>query len=185
MTGRVIPGFWSRWRASESGVSAVEFALVMPMLLIVYLGGFQTALGVATYRKVADTTVELANVTAQYTTMSATDVANVMGASAQIMSPYPTQNLSIVLSEISTDAKGNATVTWSCPYNGGVKLVDGSSYTLPTGMASPSTAYLLVQTNYTYVPIIAYGIASSIPLADKLYMQPRQSSSISNSSSAC
>jgi len=171
-------GLWRRWRQDQRGVSAVEFALVVPLLLMVYIGGLGTALGVATYRKLADVTVELGNVTAQYTTMSATDVSNVMNASAQIMAPYSTTGLSIVLSEITTNASGAATVTWSKTNGSGVALTPGASVTLPAGMAVSSTSYIFVQTSYAYSPPILYDISGPISLADQIYIQPRQSASI-------
>jgi Flp pilus assembly protein TadG len=177
---RGAPGgnVWKRWRRDRRGASAVEFALVVPFLLAIYIAGLETAQGVAIFRKVTDTTVELSNVTAQYTTMSATDVSNVMNASAQIMAPYSTTGLAIVLSEISTDVNGAATVTWSQGYNGATPLVVGSSVTLPSGMGAASSSYIFVRTTYAYTPMIAYGIASSIPIGDQIYMRPRQSSSI-------
>ncbi len=145
------------------------------MLMLLYLGGFETSEAVATYRKLANTTVELANVAAQYNSMSATDVTSVMNASSQIMAPYPTQNLSIVLSEITTDSSGNPTVTWSRPYHGAQPL---TSVILPTGMATPNTNYILVQTSYLYVPTVGSAFVGSVPMSDQIYMLPRQSSSI-------
>lgn len=166
-----------RWRADTRGVAAVEFALVLPILLLVYLGGFEVSQAVAAYRKVADTTVELASVAGQYSTMSAADVSNIFNASAQIMTPYPTQNLSIVLSEVTTDGSGAATVTWSQQYHG-TALAAGSAVTLPAGMATPSTSYIMVDTKYTYVPTVGAAFVGSIPMSDRVFMLPRQSTAI-------
>jgi Flp pilus assembly protein TadG len=168
------------WRADERGVAAVEFAFTVPVLLIVYLAGFELSQAMATYRKLSDTTVELANVSAQYTTMGALDVTSVFNASAQIMAPYQTSNLTIVLSEVTTDASSNATVTWSCPYNGAVALPTGQAVTMPTGMAQPSTSYILVQTTYQYNPTVGANLIGPIPMVDQIYMIPRSSPNIPN-----
>jgi Flp pilus assembly protein TadG len=178
MGARGVSIFWSRWRADRRGVSAVEFALVMPLLLLVYVGGAEVSQALSTYRKLIDTTSELANITSQYTTMAASDVSGVMSASAQVMAPYPTANLSIVLSEISTNANSQATVIWSRSYNGATPLTVGASYTLPTGMAQPNISYILVETVYTYVPAVATTFVGTIPMSSQIYVQPRQSSSI-------
>jgi len=132
----------------------------------------------ATYRKVSDTTVELANVAAQYTSLGSLDVTSVFNAASQIMAPYPTQNLTILLSEITTDANSNAKVTWSQPYNGATPLVANSAVTLPAGLASPNTSYILVQTTYLYNPTVGRNFVGSIPITDQIYMLPRASSSI-------
>ena len=177
MTTRTLWLWWSRWRADQCGAAAVEFALILPLMLVLYVGGAEISQAAATYRKVTDTTVELANIASQYTTMSAGDVSTVMNASSQIMAPYPTHSLLIVLSEITTDANSNATVTWSQPYNGAAALAPGTAVTLPSGLASPSTSYMLVQTQYAFVPVIS-GYIGTIPMANQMYILPRQSPSI-------
>jgi Flp pilus assembly protein TadG len=185
MTARLSPTPWARWRADRRGLAAVEFALVLPFLLILYLGGFAVSQAVGAYRKVSDTTVELANVTAQYTTMSAVDTATVESAGTQIMAPYPTQNLSIVFSEITTDANNKATVTWSCASTGGTRLTDGSVVTLPTGMSSVKSNYILVQASYLWVPPIQNKFIGSVPMSNQIYVIPRNSASISNTDPTC
>jgi Flp pilus assembly protein TadG len=157
------------------GAAVVEFALIVPALLILYLVGFDAAQAVAAYRKLSAATVELANVTAQYTTMSATDVSNVFNASSQVMAPFPTSNLKIVLTEIKTDSSGNASVYWSRAYNGGSPL---TTVSVPAGIVSPNTNYILVQTTYSWTPPVSFGSFGTVPMSDQIYMLPRQSSSI-------
>jgi Flp pilus assembly protein TadG len=159
-------------------VAAVEFALTVPLLILACLGGYEAFQAAAAYRKLSSTTVQLTNVVSQYTTMSSSDVSAVMGASSQIMAPFPTSNLSIVLSEITTDGSGNATVTWSQPYNGGAALTPNSSYSLPANLKTASTSYMLVQTAYRWAPLVTGGPFGTINMTDELYGLPRQSSSI-------
>jgi Flp pilus assembly protein TadG len=165
------------WLFDRRGVAAIEFALLLPIVVMVYLVGFEIAEAASVYRKLTDTTVQLANVTAQYTTMSQTDVGNVMGASSQIMTPYSTGTLSIVLSEVTTDASGAGTVTWSQAYQT-TALKAGSAVTMPPGFATPATNYILVQTTYGYTPSIGSAFMGPIKMSDQIFMLPRQSSSI-------
>lgn len=169
-----------RWRdlaGDRRGVAAVEFALVVPVVIVVYLAGFEVMEASTVYRKLTDTTVQMANVTAQYTTMSSTDVSNVLGASSQIMTPYPTTNLSIVLSEVTTNSSGVGKVTWSQQYQA-TALATGSTVTMPSGYRTPNTSYILVQTTYAYQPVIGQAFVSPISMTNQIFMLPRSSSSI-------
>jgi Flp pilus assembly protein TadG len=168
---------WRDLAGDRRGVAAVEFALVVPVVIVVYLAGFEVMEASTVYRKLTDTTVQIANVTSQYTTMGSTDVSNVMGASAQIMTPYPTTNLSIVLSEVTTDNSGAGKVTWSQEYQG-TALAAASPVTMPSGFQTPNTSYILVQTTYSYQPVIGGAFVKPISLTNQIFMLPRSSSSI-------
>ncbi len=163
--------------ADRRGVAAIEFALVVPILIVVYVVGFEVADAATVYRKLTDTTVQLANVTAQYTTMDSSDVSTVMNASSQIMAPYPTTNLSIVLSEISTNSSGQATVTWSRAFQG-TALAAGALVTPPAGFQAASSSYIMVQTSYGYTPPFGAGFMGPITMTNEIFMVPRNSSSI-------
>lgn len=163
---------------AKDGVAAVEFALVLPFLLLLFLGGWELTNAASTYRKVTDTTTELADVVSQYTTMSSTDMNSVFTATTQIMYPDSPNNLQVVLSEITTNANNSATVTWSQAYNGGAPLVVGSSFTLPAGVALPNTSYIYVQSTYLYVPTIGSAFVQNIPMKTSLFVLPRETSSI-------
>ena len=170
--------WWLRWRRDGRGVAAVEFALTAPALILAFLGTYEGFQAAAAYRKLSSTTVELANIVSQYTTMSSGDVTTVMTATSQIMAPYAASNLQIVLSEITTNASSQATVTWSQAYNGATALTAGSSYTLPASLRTASTSYMLVQSTYAWTPIVTGGPLGTINMTDQMYTLPRQSSSI-------
>jgi len=163
--------------ADRRGVAAVEFALVVPVVIIVYLAGFEVMEASTVYRKLTDTTVQIANVTAQYTTMGANDTSNVLDASAQIMTPYSTSNLAIVLSEVTTDSSGAGSVTWSQTYQG-TALAAGTPVAMPSGFTTPNTNYILVQTTYSYQPVIGGAFVKPISMTNQIFMLPRSSASI-------
>ncbi|MGH6788931.1 MAG: TadE/TadG family type IV pilus assembly protein [Pseudolabrys sp.] len=154
------------------GVSAVEFALILPLMVSLYLGGVEISQGISADRKVTLTAGALANLTAQATTISSTDMTNIMNATADVMYPYSNSNLKAVISCMKIDNTGKATVSWSETLNGTARSI-GSVVTLPSALAVANTTLVLSEVSYDYKPTIGYNITGTLTLADKMYMSPR------------
>ena len=77
--------FLRRFGRDRRGASAVEFALIAPLMLGLYIGCVEISDGVAADRKVTLTAGALANLTSQVTTMITADMDNIFAASTAIM----------------------------------------------------------------------------------------------------
>ncbi len=163
--------------ACRSGVAAVEFALVLPVLLAIVFGGYQMAEATSAYRKTTLTAHAVADLTTQYTTMDTADVLNVLNASAQVMAPFATSSLVIVLTEYATSVAGVSTVTWSKSLNG-TPLVAGTIVLLPASVAQVGTSIVQSQVTYSFTPAVAYKLTGPINMSSQLYMSPRSVQSI-------
>jgi len=159
------------------GVSAVEFALVLPFLVLIYLGGYQLSDAIAAQRKVTTTTRAIADLTSRYTTVTDNDLDTVLNASRQIMAPYSTSNASLTISQVSIDADGVGTVDWSRPLHG-TALEVGSTFDVPTEIRQPNTSILVASMTYLYVPVVAGNLLGTIPMHEQIIMSPRASNSI-------
>lgn len=171
------------FQRDQSGVSAVEFAIILPLMLLLFLGGFAICQIVSLSRKVTITTRALADLTTQYTNVTDATLSTITNASTQIIAPFDPTPLTLRLTEISVDATGlNAFVKWSKPVNTTAYAQD-SLFNLPLQMYVPNTSYILSEVTYSYSPPVAYGLLGPFRLADKIYMVPRLASTVSYSSS--
>lgn len=171
---RIFPKL-GRFSRDRRGVSAVEFAFVAPLLITLYLGCVQVSDGVSVDRKVTLTAAALANLSAQVTTITTSDMTNILDASSAIIAPYAANNLAITITCISIDANKNAKVKWSETRNG-VKKTPGTPYTFTSSTAAlnvANTQLLLAEASYSYTPIVGNAITGTLTLSDQMFMSPR------------
>jgi Flp pilus assembly protein TadG len=161
---------FGRFSGDRRGVSAVEFALLAPLMITMYVGCAEVSDGVSADRKVSLTAAALANLSSQVTTISTTDMTNILDASSAIIAPYSTSHLTITLSCISIDANSRATVKWSVTRGGTAR---SGSVTIPAALAVPSSQLLFGEATYQYTPTIGYTVTGTMNLSDHMYMSPR------------
>ena len=179
-----IANFVARLLRADDGLSAVEFALLLPVMLIFYLGGAQISMAVSTYRLVDLTANTVTNIVTQYTTISkSTQMPDILSAATQVMYPVKpndpnyTTNVKVVVSLISIDKNGNATVAWSQTLNGTARSV-GSAVSVPTSMDIPNTNIVLGETTYAFNSAIDFLNLGTFNLSSSLFMVPRASTTI-------
>jgi len=160
------------------GAAAVEFAIVLPFMLLLYVGGIELGDGMAIQVKVTDTAHIVADLTTQNTSISNATMKAILGASSATIAPYAASNVVVTVSEISTDASGNATVTWSDSLNGTARNA-GDKFTLPTSLASqPNISLIYGEVSYRYTPNLGYTITGTVTISDSYFLFPRNSNSI-------
>jgi Flp pilus assembly protein TadG len=175
----------ARLAKDQRGVSAVEFAMLLPLMLTLYLGTVEVSRGVGIDRKVTLTTRTVADLASQVQSISNSDMTNLLNASAAVIMPYDTTPLMVKVSEVTIDANGVAKVVWSDALNTTKETV-GSTVTLPAALNVASTSLIWSEVSYTYQPpigkkILVYlGLPSgTINLSDQIYMRPRLSDTVS------
>lgn len=169
---------WACLFNDRRGVAAVEFALTVPFLLLLYFGGVELTQGVTLNRQVALTSTTIATIVSQYTTISAsTQLADILAASGQILAPYGAATPQVVVSLVTIDASGKATVTWSQTL-GGTARTAGAPVTVPADLDIANTTLIWSETTYAYTPIFDFMGVGPFNLYDSIYMVPRESTTI-------
>ena len=171
-----------RFQSDRAGSSAVEFAVIVPMMLVLFFGTVELSNGVAVDRKVTLVARTLSDLTSQANAQNGgtgnyiypQDLSNIFAASNAIMNPYDPTQVKAIISEIYVDASGNATIAWSRSSNSTANTC-GAPVTLPTGLAVPNTYLIYGQASYTYTPVVGYVMKTALTLSDQFYTRPRQS----------
>ncbi|MEA2758732.1 MAG: hypothetical protein QOH65_1345 [Methylobacteriaceae bacterium] len=165
-------------KQDQRGVAAVEFALILPFMLTLYLGIVELSKGYMASQRMTLVARTLADLTAQQQqlqtggTTNITDsiMSNIFGASSAIMAPYSTTNLKMTVSQVLLSNKSDGTccqakTDWTIANNGGTarpcqiltpaNAAPVSTTTIPTGFtASPATPgpIVVADVTYQYIP---------------------------------
>jgi len=171
----------------RSGLAAVEFAMIFPIMVVLYFGVVEFSSAIAVDRKATQVARTLSDLTSQSMTVADTDIKNFGEAAKAIMTPYPPSPLVSSITEVYIDkVSGVARVQWSkgltigptgdvsiaaaAPHNA------GDVVTLPLSLvAAKGTFVIWSEVSYRYVPTIGYFMAKTgIPFSDTAYTRPRQ-----------
>ena len=161
----------------ERGMSAVEFALLLPLMLTLYLGAVEVSQGIGADRKVTLTARTIGDLVSQVSSMGNADMTNALNASSAVMAPFPISNLKVTVSSVIIDANGKATVDWSDTLNGTARA-KGSTVTLPTALNVANSSLIWSEVQYTYKPVVGYVVSGTLTLKDQIYMRPRLSDTV-------
>jgi len=176
-----------RFAVSRRATAAIEFAIIMPVLLILFLGSYDAGNAIAVYAKVRAATYSLAAITNQYgdgtnpnySPISTTTMTAITGAGAAILAPYSSTPITLVISQIKATSSTAQTLSWSYSPTTGAALT--AAPTLPSNFASNSCNstypcyFILASVSYSFTPMFGAFMTGPITLSDSLYTTPRVS----------
>jgi Flp pilus assembly protein TadG len=181
------PSICRRFIDSQRGVAAIEFAIVLPVLLLTLLATFDAGGAIAIYMKVRAATYTLAAITNQYsmsTPIQSTDMQAITGATAAVLAPYPSAPTVVTITQVKQTSATQATVSWSYSLNG-TAYGAGTTWSKIPSILSTNNAcnsfpcYLIyAEVKYTFTPSFGHFITGTLNFSDNLYATPRSSTCI-------
>jgi Flp pilus assembly protein TadG len=174
----------------RNGIAATEFAVIVPLMLVMFFGTIEFSSGVAVNRKVTLIARTLSDLTSQSSTQAITDsyLQNVFTASISIAYPYPPMPTQVKVSQVYVDSNNKATIQWSeaaiiASNTATQATLTASSHNPGDDVTSQVPAALLVkqtfliwsEVSYLYKPAVGYVMAQNgVTLSDFAYSRPRQ-----------
>jgi Flp pilus assembly protein TadG len=176
------------------GIAATEFAVIVPIMLVMFFGTVEFSSGVAVDRKVTLVARTVSDLTSQSTTVADSDITNFFTASYAILQPYSSAPnfaaAQITISELYVDPSTLAArVQWSrlgtiTPGNPptvvlGAGRAVSSVIAIPAALAVGGTYLIFSETSQLYTPAVGYVMGrSGVTLSDVAYTRPRQSTCV-------
>ena len=152
----------ARFRDDTRGVAAIEFAMILPVLITMYFGLTELVRAIDTNRKTTLYARTIADLSGRATngTPATADMVAIVNAAGPIMRPYPTANLQVAIHAMGVESILGTLYGGVCssyPQNARPVLTTNGSNGLP---ATPATfqydgaRYILAEVTVSYAPII-------------------------------
>jgi Flp pilus assembly protein TadG len=168
---------FSRFRRDQRGVSAIEFAFIAPVLILIYFSVADLCEAMLAGRKVSHAASAIGDLVTQVSTITPTGLSDVYSAASSIIAPFSATPIEIRVTSVTTDANNKATVAWSSAQNTSC-LTAGSPVTLPTNLLTANQSVVMSEVKYTYNSPLNYLFKNAINFDQTFYLRPRLSATV-------
>lgn len=160
----------------------MEFALILPIMLMLYVGMVEMSTLITMDRKVQTVSGAVGDLVARSDgTISASTLDDYVKIASGIMTPYASDQLVQTISQVGVDASGKATVDWSVRYLGQARqssgqYTKGSTYNLPAPILAivASGKYVVVtECSLSYKPVYGFIFDKAVNLYRENFYMPR------------
>lgn len=166
-------GFLTRLRGDRRGVSAVEFALLAPIMIAFYFGLTEFCQGYMAQKRMAHTTSAIGDLVAQTDAVTKDQLDDIFGIGGMIMKPFSTTNLTTRITSVTRNASGVAKVDWSRA-SGITPRVSGSTVTVPADLIANGQSLVMSESTYDYKSPIQYLMPAVTKFSSTFYLRPRR-----------
>jgi Flp pilus assembly protein TadG len=160
----------------RSGIAAVEFALLVPTVVVMFFATYEASLMIRAKMKFDNAATTIASLVALQTPQSTGSLtADFCTGAGYMMAPFPT-GITVQINSV-TNKSGTATVDWTA--NCGTLSGPQSATTLASGLIPTSgDSVIVVQTKYTYTAPFSMILAASYTFSNVGYARPRNNGTV-------
>lgn len=165
----------------RSGVGAIEFAIVAPVLILLYVGSAEISVAMSVNKKVARASSTIADLISQNSCVTSSFLSGMPDVADAIMTPYNESTPQIKVTEIKIDGSGTATVRWSWDQNGNAPYAAATAVSLPSDLIIDNTDLVRAEVSFQHHIMMpgASGLGiSSIDMKKTYYLRPRQEGTV-------
>jgi len=172
-----------RFRKEAQGVAAVEFAIIAPLMILLFFATLEVSTAVAVNRKISRVSSTVGDLVTQSETLTNSDIADIMRSASYVMKPYD-HTVGIVITGIEIES-GAATVVWSKSQNATAATI-GATYAVPIKIKNDGTFLVSAKVSTSHSPMVAFTKmganrqltfdTTAIEMEEEIFLRPRISS---------
>ncbi|MBA5776238.1 pilus assembly protein [Stappia sp. F7233] len=179
------PSLLQAFGKDRRGIAAVEFALVLPILVVLFIGTVEISAALTVDRKLSQAASAVADLVAQESNITQAELNDVMDIARSTFDPYPSNEVHLVVAGVLMEDDYKPRVQWSEGLNA-AKWAKGAAppIVIPNELTKSKDTFLVVtHATYTYRPTFVNLFkdifsTSQIELEDQYYLRPRISAQV-------
>ena len=158
----------NRFARDRRGSAAVEFALIIPVVMLLYYGMVETTQALLASRRVSVVATAVGDLTAQATQLKKAQIDDIFNISAAALKPFPVADLGIRIVSIETTSAGVPQIKWQQQRGTFPSGVD-----LSTVEKTANIAVIRAETIYTYQTPFGQIFPNAFVFKKQMDMRPR------------
>lgn len=169
-------GILSRLAGDERGLSAIEFALLAPILIAFYFGMAEFCQGYMAQKRMGHVSAMVADLVAQEEVVTVANLDDIFDIGGLIMKPFSTTALKQRVSSVTRTA-GVAKVVWSRGDGMAARAVN-EVIVLPTDLIANGESIIVSEATYDYDSPADYLMPGITRFSHIYYLRPRTVDSV-------
>jgi Flp pilus assembly protein TadG len=173
MTGRgIIRRPWRKLGSDRRGVSAVEFAMLAPVMIFFYFGLAEFCQGYMAQKRASHSAAMVADLIAQQERITAGEIDDIFEVGELIMAPFTADGMSLRVSSARRIDAGTVRIDWSRG-SGMTARPTGSTITVPAGLIAIGESVVMSESLYDYDSPVDYMMPGITTFSHTFYLRPR------------
>ena len=160
----------ARFCRDQKGLAAVEFALLAPVMILLYFGMVELCQGYMAQKRMSHVTSMVADLTAQAQSVSQNDLTDIFNIGNEIMQPFSPDSLQVRVSSVTRGADGVVNVDWS--FGRDMDDLEGP-VTIPVGLIGNEESLIVAEAIYDYESPVDQFLPGVTKLSRTFYLRPR------------
>lgn len=168
-----------RLLSHEAGIAAVEFSLILPILVLLWLGGIEVTAALSIDRRLNNLGASMGDLVARTKQVTYADITDIFGLGTSAMFPYSANGLAMRITAVDMNNAGTATVAWTRKQGtlpsgtANYAKSDPMNSVIPSQLRVPNSQIIMSEVFQTYTPTVGYVITGGIRLKDRMFFVPR------------
>jgi Flp pilus assembly protein TadG len=173
LRGGAVHRFGHRFAAASSGMAATEFAMIAPVMIVLWFGATEIANAYDANTKVTAVASTAADLIAQEKKVCDAEMTDTFAALEAIMYPFSSSSMEITISSLVDAGNRTVKVDWSDAQNA-TPRTENSFATIPEGLVVEDGSVIMAEVKFTYNSPAPHFFPTPTPMTDTYYLHPRK-----------